>query len=610
MDFNKITDEIIQSVGGEDNIISLSHCMTRLRFVLKDENKANINETKKIQTVLGATFGAGQLQVIMGQNLHKAYEAIMNRYQFSDSPSKQTPSSHKHTLSAKFLLTEVLNFIAGSVSPVVTGLVAGGMLKLILFIASMIQPELEITQTYIFLSFVADVPFYFMPVFVAYGASKKLGCAPVYPMIVACSLIHPTFITLIGEGTPLHLLGLPVLAIKYSSSMIPALLSTISVYYLEKLFNKIIPGVLKTISVGVLTVLCATVLAFVVFGPLGTYIGNYVVGFMIWLQTVIGPIALGVLTAILPFMVLTGMHTLLAPFLIESLNVTGFDTFFRPALILHVIAEGGAALGVAFRTKNKIIRSEALSIGIGSIFAGISEPAIYGVALRYKKPMIGVMAGGLTGGIIAGVFGVKAYTMSKTTILAIPIFKESMTGMFIACIATVLVSAIVAYIVGIDEEEKATDPITLSKQDITSVINGNVYPIETINDELFSNKTLGNGIAFHTDTNKIVSPCDGILTTVFPSGHAYGITREDGLEIMIHIGIDTVTLNGKGFDIKVKQGKSIKRGETLVELDLEYLKSTGLDLSTIMIFLNKNDELKLESNEYAIAGQTVVAKTI
>lgn len=493
-----------------------------------------------------------------------------------------------------------------------TGLVAGGMLKLILFVAAMISPQIVTNQTYVILTFIGDVPFYFMPLFVAYGTSQKLGCSPVYPMLVACALIHPNFIEMVGEGTSISLFGLPVLGVKYSSTMIPALLSTVSVYYLEKFYNKWVPGILKNIAVGVLTVLSAGVITFVVLAPLGMYAGNYVVAFMIGLQTTIGPLALGILAAILPYMVMTGTHTILAPFLVESLNVTGFDTFFRPALILHVIAEGGAAIGVALRTKKKELRSEAWGIGLGSIFAGISEPAIYGIALRYKKPLYGVMAGGLAGGIIAGLFGVKAYTMSKTTVLALPIFKETMVGMFIACVVALLLSAFISFILGIDETEGSEvkediDKENLSENTLTSIVDGEMYPIEEVKDDVFSKKLLGPGVAFSTNSDEIYSPCDGVLTTVFPTGHAYGITREDGVELMIHIGINTVSLEGNGFNVKVTQGQKIKRGNLLVKLDLDYLKSTKIDLSTILVFLNQNNkEIELASYGKTIARQTII----
>lgn len=615
MDFKKITDEIMENIGGEENVNTLSHCMTRLRFVLKDESKVNLEVLKSINGVLGATFGAGQLQVIMGQNLFNAFDMIMKNYHFSGDGSEGSSSiKEKQPKSVKTIATDVVNFVSGSVSGVITGLVAGGMLKLLLFLAVLGMPDLSKTQTYAIMSFIADVPFYFMPIFVAYGASKKLGCAPIYAMLVACALLHPNFTAMVKEGGTINMFGLPVALLSYSSSMIPALLSTISVYYLEKFFNKIVPGIFKTVFVGALTVLCASVLTFVVFGPIGTYIGIYVVGSLIWLQGAIGPVALGVLTALLPFMVMMGMHTLLATFLVQSLTVAGYDSFFRPALILHVIAEGGAAIGVGLRTKNKALRSEALSIGFGSVVAGISEPAIYGIVLRYKKPLYGVMAGGAAGGIAAGIFGVKAYMMSKTTILAVPIFKETMGGMMIACGVAFAVSCVVAYIVGIDEEKEKPEDKNMILTDsyeteVVSVVDGTSFQLTEVKDEVFSRKTMGDGIAFTAKGNVVVAPCSGELTMVFPSGHAFAITRDDGVQVMIHIGIDTVSLNGRGFDVKVEQGKHIHAGEELVSIDLDYLKTTGLDLSIMVIFLDTNGkEIKFMEYGNVVQGKTTVVE--
>ncbi len=496
MDFKKITDDIMEKIGGQENVNIMSHCMTRLRFVLKDESKVNLEALKLIKGVLGAT----------------------------------------------------------------------------------------------------------------YGASKKLGCAPIYAMLVACALLHPNFTAMVKECGTINMFGLPVALLSYSSSMIPALLSTISVYYMEKFFNKIVPGIFKTVVVGALTVLCASGLTFVVFGPIGTYTGIYVVGSLIWLQGTIGPVALGVLTALLPFMVMMGMHTLLAPFLVQSLTVAGYDSFFRPALILHVIAEGGAAIGVGLCTKNKELRSEALSIGFGSVVAGISEPAIYGIVLRYKKPLYGVMAGG----IIAGIFGVKAYMMSKTTILAVPIFKETMVGMMIACGVAFAVSCVVAYIAGIDEEKEKPENknrmlIDSFETEVVSVVDGTSFPLTEVKDDVFSPKTMGDGIAFTAKGNMVVAPCSGELTIVFPSGHAFAITRDDGVQVMIHIGIDTVSLNGKGFYVKAEQGKRIRAGEELVSIDLDYLKTTGLDLSIMMIFLDTNGkEIKFMEYGNVVQGKTTV----
>ncbi|WP_068502988.1 glucose PTS transporter subunit IIA [Paenibacillus kribbensis] len=600
MDYKKITDEIVKKSGGEGNIVSLSHCMTRLRFIVKDESKADLEALKAIDGVLSAVFGADQLQVVMGKNLLPAYDMIMKNYQFSGEEGGESgtlPEKEKKPKNIKNLALDLINFIAGSVSPMVTGLIAGGMLKLVLMIIVMIAPSFEKTETYTLLGFVADVPFYFMPIFVAYGASRKLKSNPLYAFIVACALVYPSFTALVENGGSTTLFGLPVLLIKYSSTMIPALLSTIAVYYLEKFFNKIIPGILKSVLVGMLTVTTASALTFIIFGPFGNLVGTVIVNGLLWTQGTFGLVVVGLLAAILPFLVMTGTHTVVVPFMVQSFANPGYDPFFKPALILHAMAEGGASLGVGLRTKNKALRSEALSIGFGSIFAGITEPAVYGIALRYKKPLIGVMAGGAVGGIFAGLFGARAYFMGKTTILALPIFKDTLIIMFFACLLAIVVSGIVAFIMGVDEgnlkQEVSSPPIPATNQSdstIVSIVDGTSFPLSEVKDEVFSTKAMGEGVAFTAQGNVIVSPCSGVLTTVFKGGHAYGITRDDGVEILIHIGINTVSLKGKGFDVKVKEGQRLDVGEELVVLDLEYLRTTNLDLSVLLIFTDPKDK--------------------
>ena len=288
MDFEKITNEIVANIGGSENVSSLSHCMTRLRFVLKDEAKVDI---------LGSTFGAGQYQVIMGKNLAPAFDALSKNYNFGGGTATAAePEKKKEPLTAKSALMAVVNYMSGSVSPVITGLVAGGMLKLALYLITLVWPGVAELSTYKLITILADVPFYFMPAFVAFGASRKLGCSPVLPMILACALIAPNFMGLEGSVTVFGL-GVPVL--KYSSTAIPAMLSTLAVYWFEKLFNKLIPGILKNTLVAPLTLLASFVLTFVVLAPLGTYIGNGVVNLIVLLQSVANPVALAVFTALL-----------------------------------------------------------------------------------------------------------------------------------------------------------------------------------------------------------------------------------------------------------------------------------------------------------------------
>ncbi len=387
MDFNKIASEIVANIGGSENVKNLSHCMTRLRFVLKDEGKVNKSAVEAVEGVLGSTFGAGQYQVIMGKNLAPAFEALSKNYTFdtkgSGSEKKDSGSTTavKEPLTVKSALMVVVNYMSGSVSPVITGLVAGGMLKLVLYVLTLVWPDVSGLSTYSMISFLADVPFYFMPAFVAFGASRKLGCSPVLPMLLACALISPSFIGIEGGAT---LFGLNVPVLKYSSTAIPAMLSTLAVYWFEKLFNKIIPGILKNTIVAPLTLLASFVLTFVVLAPIGNFVGSGVVNLIVMLQKVANPLALAVYTAILPFMIMAGVHTLVAPFMIENYSTLGYDPLFRVGLLLQLLAEGGAALGIAVHMKEKEKRADAISMCVSAVFAGITEPAIFGINMKYN----------------------------------------------------------------------------------------------------------------------------------------------------------------------------------------------------------------------------------
>ncbi|WP_326975203.1 PTS transporter subunit EIIC [Caproicibacter sp. BJN0012] len=464
MDYIKIANEIVEAVGGSGNVLSVTHCMTRLRFTLKDKNLANVEAIKKIEGVLGNTFSAGQMQIILGKNLLPTFEEIVknNRFEVGETvdenldnidPGKGNEEKKLKDLLKKFC-SGILNYIVSSITPMIPGLIAGGMLKVFLLIFSLIWPFITKTQSYQLINFLSTVPFYFMPIFVAFGGSKKMGSTPVYAMIVAAGLIYPDFVALVTAGKPITLFGMPVMLVKYSSSLLPALLSTYAVAKLEKLFNKIIPGIFKAIFVGMLTITVGMVLTLVVLGPLGTFVGNYVVAFLLWLQTVIGPVALALVAAILPYMIMTGMHNLFSPVMVQLLSSTGYDSLFRPALILHNMSEGGACFAVALKTKSKDLRSEAVSCGIGCIFAGVTEPAIYGITLRLKKPLFGVSAGGAAGGLVAGALGAKAFVMGYSTILAVPIFENTITAILLGIATAIVVSGVVTYILGFEDIKK------------------------------------------------------------------------------------------------------------------------------------------------------------
>lgn len=593
INYKQCAEEIVNLIGTE-NIQTVSHCMTRLRFSVKDIKRIDQEALKKIQGVLGVIYASGQLQVIMGQNLLPVFEEVLKLDKFDVGEEIQEDlDTPREKLTLKSAGSAVLGYISASVTPMLPGLIAGGMLKVFLLIITLISSSFAETQTYIILSFLANAPFYFMPIFVAFGASKKLGGTPIYAMLCSAALLSPEFIAMVGTGEAITLFSLPVKAVSYSSSLVPALLISLVAYYSEKFFNKIVPGIFKSIFVGLGTIVVTMTLGFVVLGPLGSYIGSYLALAFVWLGNTIGPVALGVLAAIFPWLIMCGMHTALVPFMAQAIVDPGYDSVFRPAFILHNMAEGGACLGVALRTKNKELRSEALSIGFGCIFAGVSEPAIYGINLRFRKPMIGVMAGGAVGGVIAGIMGAKAYVMGYSTILALPIFQDTVLAMLIGIIVCIVVSVVVTYILGFEddvvgsssvEEQAAIKELPVVGDDkIVAIADAEIIPLEEVNDEAFSQKLMGDGIAFKLVNNQIVSPCNGTLSAVFPTGHAFGITMSDGTELLIHIGIDTVKLDGKGFTPLADQGDMVKAGQPIVKINKEEIEKAGYDTTTMLI---------------------------
>lgn len=313
LNYQQMASDIVKLVGGTENIQSVSHCMTRLRFILKSEDKADTAAIKKMPGVLGVVSAGGQYMVVLGKNLPPIFEAVQKQFnltegQNTDENLDKDLVAEKKPLTVKSAALAVLGYVSASVTPMITGLVAGGMLKVLLLIITLIDAGFADTSTYTLLSGVADACFYFMPIFVAYGAAKKLGGTPIYAMICAASLLHGNYTSLVAAGEPVTLLGLPVRLMSYSSSLLPALLITLCAFYMEKFFNKIVPGIFKSLLVGLGTITVTMIFGFVVLAPLGGYLGNYLAVVFGFLGGTVGPIAVGVLAACLPWLVMTGMQ--------------------------------------------------------------------------------------------------------------------------------------------------------------------------------------------------------------------------------------------------------------------------------------------------------------
>ncbi len=592
MDYQKAAKQIVENIGGAQNVSGLGHCLTRLRFVLKDESLVNRENVEEIEGVLGTAWGAGQFQIIMGSNLLPAYEELMKSNDFTSTAGGSNSSSgkpkEKEKLTVKKVFRSIVDYMSGSVSPVITSLMAGGIVKLILYFVSLFAPAATETVTYTLLANMANVPFYFMPVFIAYGASQKLGMNPVIPMLVACALLDPNFMNFEGEA---NLLGLGVQIIDYSTSAIPAMLSTFAVYYIEKAAHKVLPGILRNLFAGPITFLigfCVTVLWL---GPVGTAIGNFVVGLILSLNNFAAPLALGVLAAVLPFMIMGGVHGLIAPFMVENFSTLGYDPLFRPALLLTLCACAGAAYGMAvYQKKDK--RTDSITMGTTALLAGISEPTIYGVLMKYRAALIGAICGALGGGIIGGLMGMRAYILTKNTILALPVFQDTIVAAICGRAATLGIAMAVTMLIYKKESQNKKEEGKNEK--MIQPVKGKMIDIDQVNDPTFANRMIGDGVAFLPESNDLVAPISGTVVTVFPTGHAYGIRAEDGTEVLIHVGIDTVNLQGKGFTPKVSQDQKVKAGDLLAVVDFDLIKNEGYDPTVMLVFPDVKEMPKLE----------------
>jgi PTS system beta-glucosides-specific IIC component len=450
-DFKQLAQNIMTLAGAKENVTSVFHCMTRLRMTVKDVKKVDRKAINDLDGVLGVTYQGGQLQVIIGKDLLKVYEEVL-KLGYSDGGAVDEKLDGDLKGEKISVGQAVIGYISAAVQPMVPALIGGGMIKVFLLLISKAYAPFADSSTYTLLSIVGNAVFYFMPILVAYGAAKKLGATPTYSMVVAGALVAPEWTAIVSAGDPVTMFGINVALKGYGSSLLPALLLAIVAYYVEKFLNKVIPGVFKPIFVGTLTMAATYAVSILALAPLGQLAGTYVTAAILWLYNIAGPITVALFTALFPYMVMTGMHMTLGAPMIQLLSETGFDPLFRPGMLLSNMAEGGASLGIAIKAKDKAIKSEALSVAVGCIFASVTEPAIYGFNLPLKKPMWAVSLGGAIGGVVAALLGAHNYEYGSSSLFALPIFEDTIVAMVIAIIVTIVASCVLTILFGFDEE--------------------------------------------------------------------------------------------------------------------------------------------------------------
>ena len=596
MDYSVTAKELIKKLGGEKNVDSLTHCMTRLRFVLKDESGIDDKAVENIPGVMGIMKKGGQYQVIIGNNVAKCYSEINKLYGFSDTASSNGKKVKRNPV------TVALDFISGCMTPMIPAIIAGGLIKVLLVVLgpSLLNVISATGDTYIIMNAIGDAAFYFLPVFIAVTASKKLGCNTYLAIMVAAMLLYPDLITLLGGEAPTKLFGfIPVIHGSYSSSVIPAMLATILLKYVEKLVDKITPEWSKNFLKPLLIVLITAPITLCLLAPLGLVIGNglqfvlnYIYNFAPWL-------AMALFAAFMPFIVMTGMHWAFVPAALLAISNPGYELMLLPAMLASNIAQAGATFAVAVKTKDSKMRQIAIPAGISALLAGVTEPAMYGVTLKLKKPMYAACIAGGVGGVIMGIVKLKAYAFATPCLTAIVQFISPDGGknMLFACIIAAL-SFVLSFVLALimtknkaETTEETSSPMAEGSADLTiaNPVSGEVIALSEVNDATFSSGVLGEGYAVIPIEGKVTAPFDGKVETLMDTHHALGLVSNSGIEMLIHVGLETVTLNGKYFTPKVAEGDSFKKGDVLLTFDLEAIKKEGYDTTTPVVVSNADD---------------------
>ncbi|MEH7224077.1 beta-glucoside-specific PTS transporter subunit IIABC [Bacillus sp. JJ1566] len=602
MNNKELGKKIVDLVGGEENITSLVHCATRLRFKLKDHDKADKNALSDIPDVLTVVEQGGQFQVVIGGKVGKVYTEIMNDHHITSG--NEGDSNNGGTKTG--VIAKVFEYISGTFSPLISTLAGAGMIKAILAVLTTLNWIDTEGTTYAVLNAASSGLFYFLPIFVGIFAAKKLGANPVVGGVVAAGLLDSNFTALLERTGDITFIGIPLIVADYSSSVFPILIAMAVYAPFERWLKRITPDTIQLFFVTMIGILVMVPLTALVFGPFGEYI-SLGIGNAVTFMLDISSVLTGILIALIwPILVVLGVHWGVVPIMID--NFTRGGDVIGPITAASTFAQMGIAFGIFLRSrKNKDLRSLSFAATLSGILAGVTEPILYGLILRYRRLIPLVLISGAIGGAFVALFDVRVFTFVFNSALTIPAYTPTL-GYVFGIGAAFIAATILAFIFGTEGRKKAEEPVaenvdnapvvTPNKEagktvDVLSPIKGEMIPLEDVDDPVFSSAAMGKGVGIEPTEGVVVAPFDGKIATLFPTKHAIGLVSEDGIEVLIHIGIDTVQLDGKHFEAHVAADAVVKKGEKLVTFDIQGIKDAGYKTVTPVIITNTNDYLEV-----------------
>ncbi|MDF2886986.1 MAG: system, beta-glucoside-specific component / system, beta-glucoside-specific [Lacrimispora sp.] len=609
MNYKQIAKDILTNVGGSGNVKGLTHCFTRLRFQLKDSKRANKETIERLEGVISVVVSGGQFQVVLGTKVNQVYDAMIPMISIDETTEI---SEEKVSIWNRILIA-----VSAMFTPMVPAIAASGLLKGFLTIAKIMAAkqgvDITVNQTYTLIMAGTDALFYFMPVILAYTSAKVFKANEFIAMALGGTMCYPSVVALMTGKDAVSMFGVAITKASYASSVIPIIIGVFILSYLQKFLEKIIPEVLKIILVPGLSLLVMIPATFMVFGPVGIYIGNAITFVYTGMMNLSPAICGAFIGGMWCVFVIFGAHRALLPIGINDVAQFGHQNLLAFAGAAN-FSQGGAALGVMLKTRNKDLKTVAASAVISASVCGITEPAIYGCNLRLKRPMIYAIICGAIGGAIMGVGGVYGDSFANNGILTFATYAAFGMKPFVYYLIGVGVSffgaMMLTYLFGFDEtgdkkkkakataEVEAAEPNTMaeprdneldpSEADllICSPIEGEAVSMTRVNDEVFSSLALGNGIAIIPEKGEVVAPEDCTVTLIYPTLHALGLMLDNGIEMIIHVGIDTVQLEGKHFEKFVEEGSHIKKGTKILAFDIDALKKEGYDTIVPIIVSN------------------------
>lgn len=613
-EYEGLARQIVEKIGGRENVLDVYHCQTRLRFQLADEKKADQAGLEAMDGVAKVLISGGVFQVVIGTHVKYVFEEV----EAIVGPRKEPSGGTAAAAGTKKNPAEVvIDFVSGTFQPIIPALSGAGMVKALLALLVVFNLIDSGSQTYYILNFFADGVFYYLPILLAVTEAQKLKCNPVLAAGVAAIMLHPNWAALVSAGEAVHFFGvIPFTLTSYTSSVIPIILVVLVQAYVEKWLDRVIPKSVKLVFVPMLTFLVMGTLALSVLGPIGSILGNGLGVFFTFLSVNASWAPAVMIGTFLPLMVMFGLHNGVAPLGVMQMADLGYDSIFGPGCVCSNIAQGTACLVVMLRTGDEKLKQIAASAGITGLM-GITEPALYGVNLPKKYPLVAAMIGGGCGGLYAGLTQTHRFATGSSGLPAVLLYigDNSMRcfyNILIALVISAVVSAIVTYVLSLKFEtagkaaasragemtaqaaasQTAAAPghpaeaaalssakpsgtdTARSPETIFAPIKGEVIPLKDIGDGVFSEGVLGDGCGIRPAEGKVFAPFDGEVVLVAETRHAMGIQSDGGVEFLIHVGLETVELNGKGFSPVVKAGDRVTKGQLLMEFDLEEIGKT------------------------------------